>query len=74
MRTRIKPLLHVLGGHMPIYFFHLAYVMRRATFQHAVLGIFADLIHDCVDVYMDDFTAYGNTFQEALDNLEKVLI
>ena len=23
---------------------------------------------------MDDFTAYGNTFQEALDNLEKVLI
>ena len=23
---------------------------------------------------MDDFTAYGNTFQETLDNLEKVLI
>ena len=23
---------------------------------------------------MDDFTAYGNTFQDALDNLEKVLI
>ena len=23
---------------------------------------------------MDDFTAYGNTFQESLDNLEKVLI
>ena len=23
---------------------------------------------------MDDFTAYGNTFQEALENLEKVLI
>ena len=23
---------------------------------------------------MDDFTAYGNTFQENLDNLEKVLI
>ena len=22
---------------------------------------------------MDDFTSYGNTFQEALDNLEKVL-
>ena len=45
-----------------------------ATFQRAVLGIFADLIHDCVEVYMDDFTAYGNTFQEALDNLENVLI
>jgi len=31
-----------------------------ATFQRAVLGIFSDLIHDCVEVYMDDFTVYGN--------------
>ena len=46
----------------------------HAAFQRAVLGIFADLIHDCVEVYMDDFIAYGNTFQEALHNLEKVLI
>ena len=45
-----------------------------ATFQRAVLGIFSDLIHDCVEVYMDDFTAYGNTFHEALDNIEKVLV
>ena len=45
-----------------------------ATFQQAVLGIFSDLIHDCVEVYMDNFTAYGNTFQEARENLEKVLI
>jgi hypothetical protein len=26
------------------------------TFQRVVLGIFVDLIHDCVEVYMDDFT------------------
>jgi hypothetical protein len=45
-----------------------------ATFQRVVLGIFSDLIHDCVEVYMDDFTVYGNTFEEALANLEKVLI
>jgi hypothetical protein len=44
------------------------------TFQREVLGIFLDLIHDCVEVYMDDFTVYGNTFIEALENLEKVLI
>jgi hypothetical protein len=44
------------------------------TFQREVLGIFTHLIHDCVEVYMDDFTVYGNTYQEALDNLEKVLI
>ena len=42
-----------------------------ATFQRAVLGIFSNLIHDCVEVYMDDFTVYGNIFEEALENLEK---
>jgi hypothetical protein len=45
-----------------------------ATFQRAVLRIFVDLIHDCVEVYMDDFTVYANTYWEALGNLEKVLI
>jgi hypothetical protein len=32
------------------------------TFQWVVLGIFSYLIHDCVEVYMDDFIVYGNTF------------
>jgi hypothetical protein len=44
------------------------------TFKRAILGIFSDLIHDCVEVYMDEFTVYGNTYQESLDNLNKVLI
>eukprot|EP00253_Pinus_taeda_P020317 PITA_20317 len=45
-----------------------------ATFQRVVPGIFFDLIHDCVEVYMDDFTVYGDSFEEALENLEKVLV
>ena len=45
-----------------------------STFQRAVLGIFAYLIHDCIEVYMDDFIVYDNTFQEVLDNLEKILV
>jgi hypothetical protein len=45
-----------------------------ATFQRAVLGIFADLIHECVEIYMDDFSVYGDSFSKALHNLEKVLI
>jgi hypothetical protein len=45
-----------------------------ATFQRVVLGIFADLIHDCVEVYMDDFIVYGDTFEEDLNNLEIFLI
>jgi len=45
-----------------------------ATFQRTVFGIFPDLLHDCVEVYMDDFILYDNTFEEALTNLDKVLI
>jgi len=44
-----------------------------ATFQRAVLSIFSDLVHDAVEIYMDDFTPYGSNFQEALSNQEKVL-
>jgi hypothetical protein len=44
------------------------------TFQRVVLAIFSDLTNDCVEVYMDDFTVHGQDFQEALTNLEKVLI
>jgi len=43
------------------------------TFQTTILGIFSDLIHDYVEVYMDVFIVYGSTFEESLENLEKVL-
>ena len=39
-----------------------------------MLAIFTDLIHECVEVYMDDFSMYGNEFDESLQNLEKVSI
>jgi hypothetical protein len=45
-----------------------------ATFQMNFLAIFFYLTHDRVEVYMDDFTVYGDDFQQALENLEKVLI
>ena len=37
------------------------------------MSIFAELVHDEVEIYMDDFTLYGCDFQEALSNLGKVL-
>ena len=40
------------------------------TFQRAVLAIFVDLIHECVEVYMDDFTVYGGTFDDFLNNID----
>lgn len=36
--------------------------------------MFFDLINDCVEIYMDDFVVYGETFEEALKKLEKLLI
>lgn len=44
-----------------------------ATFQRAILGIFFNLIQDCVEIYMDDFTTYGDEYDQALANLDKVL-
>jgi hypothetical protein len=43
------------------------------TFQRAILIIFNDLISEGLEVYMDDLTPYGDNFDRALNNLEKVL-
>ena len=37
------------------------------------MGIFSDLLNDCLKIFMDDFTPYGDAFEKALTNLEKVL-
>lgn len=37
------------------------------------MAIFADLIHECVEIYMDGFSIYENTFEESLVNLGKIL-
>ena len=44
-----------------------------ATIQRPVFSIFAELVHDTMEIYMDDFIPYGCDFQEALTNLGKVL-
>ncbi len=43
------------------------------TFHRAILSIFVDLINEGLEVYMDDFTPYGDDFDQALQTLEKVL-
>jgi hypothetical protein len=32
------------------------------------------MIHECVEVYMDDFPMYGDDFEDALNNLENFII
>jgi hypothetical protein len=43
------------------------------TFQRAIIGIFSDMVNDCMEIFMDEFTPYRTDFDEALANLEKVL-
>ena len=44
-----------------------------ATFQRCMLSIFSDLVERIMEVYMDDITLYGDTFEECLTNFETVL-
>lgn len=44
-----------------------------ATFQTMVFSIFSKLVHDVVEIYMDDFTPYASEFEKALSNLGKVI-
>ena len=44
-----------------------------ATFQRCMLSIFSDMVVCIMEVYMDDITVYGGSFEECLGNLETVL-
>jgi hypothetical protein len=38
-----------------------------------MISIFSDMIKKIMEVFMDDFTIYGKTFDDCLENLDKVL-
>ena len=44
-----------------------------ATFQRCMMAIFADMVEKCIEVFMDDFSVFGASFENCLANLEKVL-
>ncbi|KAK1427528.1 hypothetical protein QVD17_16215 [Tagetes erecta] len=44
-----------------------------ATFQRCMMSIFSDYVEEIIEVFMDDFTVYGNSFKDCLDNLRKIL-
>ncbi|GKC37043.1 reverse transcriptase domain-containing protein, partial [Tanacetum coccineum] len=44
-----------------------------ATFQSYMLAIFYDMIEESVEVFMDDFSVFGNSFDTCLNNLDKML-
>ncbi|KAL4325134.1 hypothetical protein GQ457_11G027160 [Hibiscus cannabinus] len=44
-----------------------------ATFQRCMTAIFSDLNEDCLEIFMDDFSTFGEDFDNCLSNLEKFL-
>ncbi|KAL6329691.1 hypothetical protein AAG906_027228 [Vitis piasezkii] len=49
------------------------FMQCTATFQRCILSIFDDMVERIMEVFMDDITRYGGTFDECLVNLEAVL-
>nr|GEU63242.1 DNA-directed DNA polymerase [Tanacetum cinerariifolium] len=44
-----------------------------ATFQICMLAIFYDMIEESVEVFLDDFSVFGDSFDKCLNNLDKIL-
>nr|KYP39686.1 Transposon Ty3-G Gag-Pol polyprotein [Cajanus cajan] len=42
-------------------------------FQRCMLSIFSDFLENCIEVFMDDFTVNGCSFDACLDSLDRVL-
>ena len=43
------------------------------TFQGCMMLIFSEMVGDFLEVFMDDFSVFGTTFKNCLENLNKVL-
>nr|GEZ48134.1 reverse transcriptase domain-containing protein [Tanacetum cinerariifolium] len=43
------------------------------TFQRCMMSIFNDMIKKTMEVFMDDFSVFGDTFSSCLTNLDKML-
>ena len=44
-----------------------------ATFQRCMMSIFSDLVEEVMEIFMDDFSIYGSSFDDCLRNLATVL-
>nr|GFC22630.1 reverse transcriptase domain-containing protein [Tanacetum cinerariifolium] len=43
------------------------------TFQRCMLAIFQDMVEKTMEVFMDDFSVFGNSFETCLSRLDKML-
>ena len=43
------------------------------TFQRCMMAIFSDMVEKTIEIFMDDFSVMGNSFDNCLENLRAVL-
>ena len=44
-----------------------------ASFQRCMMSIFSDMIEEIMEVFMDEISVYGKTFDDCLENFDIVL-
>nr|GFB08813.1 reverse transcriptase domain-containing protein [Tanacetum cinerariifolium] len=47
--------------------------LRSPSFQRCMLAIFHDMVEKMMEVFMDDFSVFGNSFETCLSRLDKML-
>nr|GEV91550.1 reverse transcriptase domain-containing protein [Tanacetum cinerariifolium] len=52
---------------------HFGLCNAPGTFQRCMMAIFHDMIEKTIEVFMDDFLVFRNSFQSCLSHLEKML-
>ena len=44
------------------------------TFQRCMMTLFSDMVEKTIEVFMNDFSVMGNSFDNCLENLRSVLV
>nr|GEV99615.1 reverse transcriptase domain-containing protein [Tanacetum cinerariifolium] len=52
---------------------HFGLCNAPGTFQRCMMAIFHDMIEKTIEVFMDDFSVFRNSFQSCLSHLERML-
>nr|GEU40729.1 DNA-directed DNA polymerase [Tanacetum cinerariifolium] len=59
--------------HFPLPFMDQMLESAPGTFQRCMMSIFHDMIEKTMEVFMDDFLVFGDSFSSCLTNLDKML-
>ncbi|RDY03928.1 Retrovirus-related Pol polyprotein from transposon 17.6, partial [Mucuna pruriens] len=68
-KTRKKLLSPAHLGHFHIEGCLFGLFNALATFQRCMIALFSDLLEECMEIFMDDLSVFGPSFEKFLSNL-----